>query len=348
MFKYIFKPLLFSMSPEMAHNLIVRLLKIGSCVPGFGAILKSIFAVKHPCLEREVFGIKFKNPVGLAAGFDKNAEIFNSLGSMGFGFIEVGTITPNPQHGNPKPRLFRLIDDSALINRMGFNNLGVERAICSLKSRKKNSVVIGGNLGKNTLTPNENAPADYLKLFRRLYEHVNYFVINISCPNIANMGKLQTGDALRQIVEGLVDFRRGQTNYRPILIKISPDLSFEQIDDVISVMRECNLDGIVATNTTTSRANLLTPEATVEAIGNGGLSGKPLTSRSLEVIKYVAKKTSGRYPIIGVGGIMTEQDAINMLQAGASLIQIYSGFIYNGPAFTKRICKKLIELEAQK
>ncbi|MFI3263295.1 MAG: quinone-dependent dihydroorotate dehydrogenase [Rikenellaceae bacterium] len=343
MYKHIIKPLLFCFNAETAHKITFTLLKSVSIIPGAAALMRKRYEISHPSLEREVFGIKFKNPVGLAAGLDKNASLYSELSTLGFGFIEVGTITPKAQLGNPKPRLFRVIKDSAIINRMGFNNFGVENARKNLKkTNRPKDLVIGGNLGKNTLTPNENAAADYLDLFRKLYDHVDYFVVNVSCPNIANLGKLSSGDSLKEILMPLIEFRKGNTDYRPILLKISPDLSFEQIDDAAETMKACNLDGIVATNTTTKRTGLSLTEEEIENIGNGGLSGKPLTQRAIEVVSYVHEKCEGQYPIIGVGGIMTEDDAVNMLKAGASLVQIYSGFIFNGPAFVKRICKRVI------
>lgn len=343
MYNFLIKPILFSMNPESAHNLTFFMLKIACKIPGMKAVIRKIFTVNHPSLEREVFGIKFRNPIGLSAGLDKNATHFNELSCLGFGFIEVGTITPKAQLGNPKPRLFRLLKDNAIINRMGFNNNGVEKARENLKKREpKSNIIIGGNLGKNTLTPNENAACDYLNLFRKLYDYADYFVVNVSCPNIANLGDLQSGNSLKEIINPLIDFRKGNTVYRPILLKISPDLTIEQIDDAVNVMKECNLDGIVATNTTRSRENLSESAEELENIGNGGLSGAPLTKRAIEVVKYVHTKSEGQYPIIGVGGIMTEDDAVSMLNAGASLIQIYTGFIYNGPQLVKNICKKLI------
>jgi dihydroorotate dehydrogenase len=312
-------------------------------IPGMKSLLRAIFRVSDPVLEREVLGMKFPNPVGLAAGFDKNAEVCNELSCLGFGFLEVGTITPKGQPGNPKPRLFRLIGDQAIINRMGFNNLGVENAVKNLKKANPN-LIIGGNLGKNTLTPNERAASDYLKLFRSLYEYVDYFVINVSCPNVVNLRDLQD-NGLKEILNTLIEFRRGQNSYRPIMLKISPDLTNEQIDNMIATMIECKIDGIVATNTTTSREGLSASPSQVERIGNGGLSGAPLTKRSLEIVKYIHTKTEGRFPIIGVGGIMTVEDALAMLDAGACLIQVYSGFIYNGPSFVNQICKALKERE---
>lgn len=344
MYKHIVKPILFSLNPETAHQLTFIGLKVLCSIPGVKYLMRNYFTVTHPCLEREVFGMKFKNPIGLAAGLDKNATMYDELGCFGFGFIEVGTITPKAQLGNPKPRLFRVVKDKAIINRMGFNNNGVEAAKINLKKRDlSNGLIIGGNLGKNTLTPNENAAADYLFLIRKLYDHVDYFVVNVSCPNIASLGKLQNGESLREIIKPLTEFRKGHQNYRPILLKISPDLTKEQIDDAVSTMEECNLDGIVATNTTRSREGLTISESEIEHIGNGGMSGATLTRRAIEVVRYVYEKSEGHYPIIGVGGIMSEEDALDMLDAGASLIQIYSGYIYNGPSFVKSICKTIIE-----
>lgn len=338
MYKFI-RPIIFKISPETMHHLIIFILKVVGHIPCAKWFLNKIFAYKHPSLEREVFGLKFPNPIGLAAGFDKNAEVYKELGALGFGFVEIGTVTPKSQPGNPKPRIFRLPSDSAIINRMGFNNEGISHAVNNLRS--KGDLIVGGNLGKNTLTTNENAAADYLSAFRRMYEYVDYFVINVSCPNVKALGALQQKDSLTTILDGLFDFRKGQNLYRPILLKISPDLSWSEVDDIISILMETPLDGLVATNTTTSREGLETPEAEVGAIGNGGLSGKPLTKRSLEMIRYIHQKTDKGYPIIGVGGIMTPQDAKNMLDAGASLVQVYSGFIYEGPSLVKRICKFL-------
>lgn len=338
MYHQIIRPILFKLSPESIHHILVNMMKFSRLIPGCGCVLRAMFSYRSPVLEREVFGIKFPNPIGLAAGFDKNAEVYSRIADFGFGFVEIGTVTPKPQPGNTKPRLFRLTEDSALINRMGFNNLGLENAVRNLRQRD-GKVIIGGNLGKNTLTPNENAAADYLKLFRSMYEYVDYFVVNVSCPNIAKMSCLQDKDNLKEILSGLLDFRRGQNQYRPILLKISPDLTTEQVDDAIEVLQESGLDGIVATNTTTSREGLKSNPKLVGAIGNGGLSGAPLTERSLEMVRYIHTKTEGRYPIIGVGGVMTPKDAQNMLDAGASLVQVYTGFIYNGPSFVKNICK---------
>ncbi|MDL2230605.1 quinone-dependent dihydroorotate dehydrogenase [Alistipes sp. OttesenSCG-928-L06] len=342
MYKHFLRPILFLLSPESIHHLIVFGLKIFRWVPGFTALLRALFTVRHPSLEREVFGLKFSNPIGLAAGFDKNAECYNEIAAFGFGAIETGTVTPKGQPGNAKPRCFRLPKDRALINRMGFNNRGADAMLKCLK-KKKRRAVIGVNLGKNTATPNEQAPAEYLSSFRKLYDYADYFVINVSCPNIKNLCGLQDKDNLEKIIGGLTEFRRGQSVYRPILMKISPDLTDSQIDDTIDVLRTSGIDGIVATNTTTSREGLKTDAKTVEAIANGGLSGGPLTARAIEVVRYVHRKTEGNFPIIGVGGIMSVDDAVAMLDAGASLIQLYTGFIYNGPGFAKQICKRLIK-----
>lgn len=317
------------------------MLKLSKYIPGVQMLIRSICCDKTLGLEREVFGIKFSNPIGLAAGFDKNAEAYEQIANLGFGFVEVGTITPKAQGGNPKPRLFRIPEDKAIINRMGFNNLGYENAVKNLRRRTNKKLIIGGNLGKNTLTPNQDAPADYLKLFRSLYDYVDYFVINISCPNIAKMGELNNKDNIKEILNGLIDFRKGQNQYRPILLKISPDQTTAQLDDTIAILHEGCIDGIVATNTTTSREGLTTSAKQITKIGNGGLSGAPLTQRSVEMVRYIYKKTEGRYPIIGVGGIFTPEDALRMLEAGASLVEVYTGFIYEGPLMIKKICRYL-------
>ena len=340
MYKRVFRPLLFLFSPETIHHLIIFGLKVGRWVPGFTALMRGCFTLRHPSLQREVFGIKFANPVGLAAGFDKNAEVYNELSAFGFGFVEAGTVTPKAQPGNPRPRLFRLKKDGALINRMGFNNRGGEAMLKRLR-RKKHRTVVGVNLGKNTDTPNAQAPADYLHSFRMLYDYGDYFVVNVSCPNVKNLCGLQNREELEKIIGGLTEFRRGQALYRPILLKISPDLDDTQIDDTIEVVRRTGIDGIVAVNTTTSRERLRTRKKTVKTLGNGGLSGAPLTGRAIEVVRYVRGKMGKDFPIIGVGGLMTVEEAAAMLDAGANLIQLYTGFIYNGPAFVRRICKQL-------
>lgn len=340
MYKF-FRPLLFKLQPETIHHLIVRMLRVLHFVPFARCIMRAIFARRSPALEREVLGLKFPNPIGLAAGFDKDAEVYDMLGALGFGFVEIGTVTPKGQNGNPKPRSFRLPEDGAIINRMGFNNHGTQQAVHNLRHRKP-GLIVGGNIGKNTLTPNDQAPEDYLKAFRALYDYVDYFVVNVSCPNVACLTALQDKSSTVAILEPLKKFRQGQSDYRPILLKISPDLTLEQVDQMIQVVEECKIDGIVATNTTTSRADLKTDPNRVVEIGNGGLSGRPLTERSREIVRYIHEKTEGRLPIIGVGGVMTVADAEAMLEAGASLVQVYSGFIYEGPGFVKQICKRLI------
>ena len=342
MYTHIIRPLLFLLKPETIHGLIVSLVKFFFAIPGIKWFTKNIYSYPHPKLSRNVFGIEFKNPVGLAAGFDKNAELYNHFDAFGFSFIEIGTVTPKPQPGNPKPRSFRLKADKALINRMGFNNKGVINAKEMLKNKPRN-VVIGGNIGKNTATPNADAVADYLECFKELYSVVDYFVVNVSCPNVKNLKDLQDTDNLKAILSALTDNRQQQQTRKPILLKISPDLTSEMLDSNISIATEMGLDGFVATNTTTSRENLSTPDSIVGNIGNGGLSGLPIRNRSTEVIRYVHKKTNGKMPIIGVGGIMSEKDALEKIEAGATLIQLYTGFIYQGPSLAKRICKALVK-----
>ncbi len=343
MYKYIIRPVLFLFPPELVHHFIVVVIKISFRIPGISAIISKFFKVNHPNLKREFMGMEFSNPVGLAAGFDKNGTFFNEFSSFGFSFIEVGTITPKGQPGNPKPRSFRLTKDNALINRMGFNNIGVHEAIKNLKKRKQ-GLIIGGNIGKNTLTPNEKAVEDYEYCFRELYNYVDYFVVNVSCPNITDLSELQDQKALEKILGRLVALRKGQSVYRPILLKISPDLNDNQLDQVIDIHFKIGIDGIVATNTTIQRNYLETDIRKVNKIGNGGLSGQPLTNRSTEVIRYITKKSDGKIPVIGVGGIMTVQDAIEKIKAGATLIQVYTGFIYEGPGFVKKINKALLKV----
>lgn len=285
-------------------------------------------------------GIKFKNPIGLAAGFDKNGEIYNDLANFGFGFIEIGSLTPNEQVGNPKPRCFRLIEDNAIVNRMGINNKGSKYAVSNLK-RKRANVVIGANIIKGTATPNESAPQDYEKVFAQLYDFVDYFVVNVSCPNVKGVTKLQDITSLSEIVDRLTTLRKYFDEYRPILLKVSPDLSDEQIDEITELVLVSGMDGIVAANTTLSRDGLSTFKERLDFIGDGGLSGTPLYRRSLELVKHISSKTKGQLPIIAVGGVMTPKQAKEMLESGASLVQVYTGFIYKGPGFIKRILKHL-------
>lgn len=311
-------------------------------IPGKRAVFKKIYNFEHPSLEREVFGLRFKNPVGLAAGFDKDAKAIDELACLGFGFIEIGTITPKPQSGNPTPRLFRLIKDSAIINRMGFNNEGMEAAVARLRKRKA-AVLIGGNIGKNKVTPNESADEDYVLSFNALYDYVDYFVVNVSSPNTPNLRELQEKEPLKKLLLKLKQINALKAAPKPILLKIAPDLSNQQLDDIVSIVLETKIDGVVATNTTISRENLLTPKHELEEIGMGGLSGVPLKRRSTEVIRYIHSKSAGAFPIIGVGGIHSPDDALEKLEAGATLVQLYTGFIYEGPALVKRINKAILK-----
>ncbi|MDR1583826.1 MAG: quinone-dependent dihydroorotate dehydrogenase [Prevotellaceae bacterium] len=346
MYKLI-RSLLFLLPAEKAHETVIYVIKSVKYIPGLLCLLKRILSVNNKILEREVFGLTFKNPVGFAAGFDKNAEIFDILDNFGFSFVEIGTVTPKGQLGNPKPRSFRLKKDNALINRMGFNNDGLPAIIKRLREKDKRTVIVGGNIGKNTAASNTDAVNDYLKTFKGLYDYVDYFTVNVSCPNVDNLTLLQNKTNLEILLKSLVNERKYMDVYKPILVKISPDLSFEQIDDTLYIIRETGIDGVVATNTTTSREGLKTPAKEVKDIGKGGLSGQPLTKRSLEIVRYIHEQTSGKLPIIAVGGIMTVADAVNMLKAGASLIQLYTGYIYRGPCFVKKILKTFVKLEIE-
>ena len=293
--------------------------------------MRGMYARHDKRLEREVFGIKFPSPVGLAAGLDKDAEVYDALYSMGFSFVEIGTITPKAQPGNPAPRLFRLISDKAIINRMGFNNGGVEAAVERLR-RRKTPVIIGGNIGKNKVTPNEDATSDYLKCYDALYPYVDYFAVNVSSPNTPNLRALQEKEPLKALLSALMERNKEQAVPKPILLKIAPDLTHEQLDDIIEIVEEVGVAGVIATNTTIGRELLFnTPVSRVEQIGAGGLSGQPLTEKSTEVIRYLHTRSGGSFPIIGVGGIMTADDAVEKIKAGASLVQLYTGFIYEGP-----------------
>ena len=336
MYKLVIRPLLFLFDPEKVHYFTFSLIRFFNKI-GFGSLFKSIYEVKDARLEREVFGIKFKNPVGLAAGFDKDAKLYQELSNFGFGFIEIGTLTPVGQEGNPKKRLFRLKEDNAIINRMGFNNGGVLEAVERLK--QNNGVLIGGNIGKNKVTPNEDAVNDYEICFEALFPYVDYFVVNVSSPNTPNLRALQEKEPLKKLLQTLENNKLQTTNHKPILLKIAPDLTDEQLLDIIEIVNETKIAGVIATNTTLSREGLQS-ENKAEM---GGLSGKPLTKRSTEVIRFLSEKSNKSFPIIGVGGIHSADDAIEKLEAGASLVQLYTGFIYEGPALVKAINKKILE-----
>lgn len=331
MYKLFIRPLLFLFPPEQAHKITFLMLRLLSKLPFIHKILK------HKNNEPvEVFGIKFPNKIGLAAGLDKDAQAFDMLGTLGFGFVEIGTVTPKPQPGNPSPRLFRLKKDKALINRMGFNNKGVDFTLEKLKHKKTN-VIIGGNIGKNKMTPNSLAVDDYLICFKTLYNYVDYFAINVSSPNTPDLRELQEKEPLTELLTKIMDLNKSMPKQKPVLLKIAPDLSFSQIDDIIEIVEKTKINGIIATNTTIMRENISYTKKETEIFGNGGLSGKPLRDKSTEIIKYISEKTQKRIPIIGVGGIMNAEDAQEKINAGASLIQIYTGFIYEGPSIIKKI-----------
>ena len=336
MYKLLVRPLLFSFDPEWVHYFTLNALRLLNKIPFSSWLFRKIYSYQNSSLEKELFGIKFKNPVGLAAGFDKNGKYIKEMSNLGFGFIEIGTITPKPQPGNPKKRLFRVQNDLAIINRLGINNDG--NILCAERLKKNNSdVVIGGNIGKNTTTSNEKADTDYIQNFKILHQYVDYFVLNVSCPNVSNFTKLQDVEFLKKLIPQLKKINSSKPKKKPILIKISPDLNQDQLDETIDLILSENLDGIIATNTTTSRNNLKTSKSKIEKIGNGGLSGEPLKNKSTEVIRYISKKTNGNLPIIGVGGIMNPKDALDKIKAGADLIQLYTGFIYEGPSIVKKI-----------
>ena len=354
MYKWLILPVLFRFDAEQVHHFVCGTLKFLFKIPGVPFVFSKLFVYDNPSLEREVFGLTFKNPVGLAAGFDKNAELTDELACLGFGFVEIGTVTPLPQSGNDKPRLFRLKPDRALINRLGFNNEGAAAAAARLR-RRRTSILIGGNIGKNKLTPNENALDDYLKSFDALYDAVDYFVVNVSSPNTPGLRDLQEKEPLMKILTSLKERANELANRpsliahhsslaarsKPILLKIAPDLTDSQLDDIIEIVTDTGIAGVIATNTTISRADLQTDNSEIKKIGAGGLSGVPLTHRSTEVIRYICEKSNRAFPVIGVGGISSAADAKAKLEAGASLVQIYTGFIYEGPALAKRICLEL-------
>ena len=337
MYRLFVKPLLFLFDPEKIHYFVFAQLKWVNKIPGIAALIRFFYQVKHPSLEREILGLSFSNPVGLAAGFDKDAKLYKELSNFGFGFVEIGTLTPKPQAGNPKKRLFRLPKDTGLINRMGFNNEGVDAAIPRLKKNK--GIVIGGNIGKNKITPNEKAADDYIYCFKTLYPHVDYFVVNVSSPNTPNLRALQEKKPLTDLLNTLQKLNQATENPKPILLKIAPDLTEEQLLDIIDIVKTTKTAGVIATNTTLSREGLQSSNK----METGGLSGKPLTDRSTEVIRFLSEKSQKAFPIIGVGGIHTPEDAIEKLEAGADLIQLYTGFVYEGPGVVKCINKALIK-----
>jgi len=340
MFKLV-RSILFQFDPEKIHYKTVGMIRFMLRIPGMKGFWNSMYRVKDKKLERELFGIRFENPVGLAAGFDKNASMYNDLAYCGFGFIEVGTVTPKGQPGNEKPRLFRLREDEAIINRMGFNNDGVENAVANLKKRKT-QLIIGGNIGKNKVTPNEEATEDYIKAFHALFDYVDYFVVNVSSPNTPNLRALQEKEPLTQLLQTLQDLNAKKDARKPILLKIAPDLTNEQLDDIIDIVKDTKLDGVIATNTTISREGLKTSKERIDEIGAGGLSGKPVKSRSTEVIRYLAETSNKAFPIIGVGGIHSAKDAMEKLDAGADLVQLYTGFIYEGPRLVRDINRAIL------
>ncbi|MBT3750626.1 MAG: quinone-dependent dihydroorotate dehydrogenase [Bacteroidetes bacterium] len=334
-YKFLIRPVLFIVDPEKVHHITFFFLRTFN--PFLKLFVPKSWKSHH---ERNILGIKFPHPVGLAAGLDKDGKAYKSLGKLGFSFVELGTVTPLAQAGNLKPRLFRIVKDKALINRMGFNNHGVEELARRLEKRSR-SLIIGGNIGKNTKTSNESAAKDYLECFTILYDRVDYFVVNVSCPNIQDLRELQDKDNLMKIVVSLFEYRATQNKKKPVLLKVSPDLNNNQLDDLIQVVKDTGIDGLVATNTTVSRDKLTLKKESVDKIGKGGLSGSPLRSRSTEVIRYLCAKLGPEFPIIASGGVMTAEDAIEKIDAGAQLVQVYTGFIYQGPKLIRDILKRV-------
>ena len=346
-YKSLLRPLLFRFRPETAHRITVSLLKAALALPFARPLLHKQFAVDDPALQREVFGLRFKNPVGLAAGFDKDARLVDAMACLGFGFVEIGTVTPFAQPGNFKPRLFRLPADKSLINRMGFNNQGVEAAADNL-ARRPPGLIVGGNIGKNKSTPNEQAKDDYKTCFRALYDYVDFFTVNVSSPNTPDLRELQEKEPLTDLLGSLQELNRQQARQKPILLKIAPDLTHPQLDDIVDICLSLGIDGIIATNTTISREGLKTSKTKVAAIGAGGLSGQTVKKRATEVIRYLHQQSGGQLPIIGVGGIASPEDALEKLEAGASLVQLYTGFVYEGPSLVKQINSALRQSNTQR
>ncbi|OGX82648.1 dihydroorotate dehydrogenase (quinone) [Hymenobacter lapidarius] len=347
MYKSLVKPALFNLDAERAHHLVFDNLRRAARLPGAKALLRGLYDYQHPNLAREVFGLKFPNPVGMAAGFDKNAVLTDEMATLGFGFVEIGTVTPRPQPGNPPPRLFRLPQDEALVNRMGFNNDGAAVVAARLARRQNRQLIIGGNIGKNKDTPNEEAAADYVACFEALADVVDYFVVNVSSPNTPNLRQLQEKKPLIDLLQQVQACNQRRPKPRPLLLKIAPDLTDSQLDDILEIAEETQLSGLVATNTTISRDNLQTSPAQVAALGAGGLSGRPLRARATEVIRYLHQRSHGTLPIIGSGGIHSAADALEKLAAGASLVQLYTGFVYEGPALVSQINKALVTASRQ-
>jgi len=341
MYKLLVRPILFQFDPEKVHHFTFSLIRFACKIPLVSGVFRSLYTVNDKRLERNLFGLTFKNPVGLAAGFDKNAVLYNELANFGFGFIEIGTVTPKGQEGNPKQRLFRLKSDQAIINRMGFNNEGLEAAITQLK-KNKGRLIIGGNIGKNTQTKPEDYTKDYLECFNALHPYVDYFVLNVSCPNVGSHAKLNDKDYLLELIGEVQKANTSFTTQKPILLKIAPDLNDGQLDEIVELVKETNLDGVIASNTSTDRNGLKASANRLETIGNGGLSGQPIKEKSTRVIQYLADKSNKAFPIIGVGGIHSKEDALNKLAAGADLVQLYTGFIYEGPKLIRDINKALL------
>jgi dihydroorotate dehydrogenase len=343
-YQHFLKPALFSLKPEKAHYFTVGLLEKALKVPGGKFMIKSLFNFQDNRLRKKVFGLTFRNPVGLAAGFDKDGRFYHQMAQLGFGFVEIGTVTPLPQGGNPKPRLFRLPEDDALINRMGFNNDGVDAMVKRLKKYgKPKDVILGGNIGKNKVTPNENALDDYIICFEKLHDWVDYFVVNVSSPNTPGLRDLQEKEPLSRILMALKERNAAKDKPKPILLKIAPDLTDSQLDDIIDIVADTQIDGVIASNTTIDRSGLETSDDRIEAIGNGGLSGAPVRRRSTEVIKYLYEKSKAAFPIIGVGGIDSADSALEKLKAGASLVQVYTGLVYRGPELIKEINQGILK-----
>ena len=342
MYKLFIRPILFLFDPEKVHYFTFSLIRILCKIPYVASVFRSLYQVKNKKLERKLFGLTFINPVGLAAGFDKNAVLYNELANFGFGFIEIGTVTPKGQLGNPKKRLFRLKEDQGIINRMGFNNDGVEEAIKNLK-KNKHKVIIGGNIGKNTETKLEDYTQDYLEVFKELHPFVDYFVLNVSCPNVGSHAKLSDKDYLFELITECQSQNNLFKIKKPILLKIAPDLNNSQLDEIIELVAETKIDGVIASNTSTTRDNLNVSKERLQEIGNGGVSGQPIKDQSTQVIKYLADNSNKSFPIIGVGGIHSAEDALEKLNAGADLVQVYTGFIYEGPGLIKKINKALLK-----